>query len=312
MPKTLALIPLKAQIASIGAAYASAAARIIKALSSLEPDTYTATKSGSVLSEVKGIIGSMDAAVQRWAPRAIRAAYKESSGVARTRLEMIGAERLPAKKYDPARHDKKTSALTTTVMRDYWKANRTIERTARKYILAVSQAAVGVQKVEKKLDQLQAFDSAEVKSFINRTVAASVSATTKYNAGMAHLTSKDIAAKIRAKLLEQIGGGDFININGRNYNLRSYAELVARTRMRESQTEAVKELSAQFDNDLVEIPPHDNPCDECAPYQGQIYSISGKHPDYPELPDGGPPWHPHCEDSMNPVSENALAWRAGR
>ncbi len=312
MPKTLPLIPLKTRIATIQAVYERAAARIIRALSSLEPDTYTASKSGAVLSEVKGIIDSLDAAVQRWAPAAIRAAYKESSGVARTRLELIGAERLPAKKYNPIRHDKKISALTKTVMTDYWKANRTIERTARKYLLAVSQAAAGIQKAEKKIEELQAFDSAQVKDFINRTVAASVSATTKYNAGMAHLTSKDIAAKIRAKLLDQIGGGNFITINGREYNLRSYSELVARTRMRESQTEAVKELAAQYDNDLVEIPRHDNPCAECAKYQGQIYSISGKHPDYPKLPDGGPPWHPNCEDVMNPTSETALAWRGGR
>jgi hypothetical protein len=310
MAKKLALIPMKTRIAAIQSTYASAAERIIKALSSLDPDPYVAAKSGAVLSEVKGIIGSLDAAVQKWAPRAIRAAYKESAGVARTRLEMIGAEKLPAKKYDPARHGKKISALTKTVMTDYWKANRTIERTARKYLSVVSQAAAGVKKVE----QAQMFDSAEVRDFIKRTVSGSLRAATKYNAGMAHLTSKDIAAKIRAKLLNQIGGGNFIRIKGkdgveREYNLRSYAELVARTRMRESQTEAVKELCAQFDNDLVEIPRHDNPCDECAQYQGQIYSISGKHPDYPELPDGGPPWHPYCEDVANPVSENALAWR---
>jgi len=303
MAKKLALIPMKERIAEIQSVYASAAERIIKALSSLEPDPYTATKSGAVLSEVRDIIRQLDTAVQMWAPNAIRAAYEESAGVARTRLEMIGAKQ--SKRYDPARHDKKISALTKTVMTDYWKANRTIERTARKYLSVVSQAAVGMAKIE----QVQMFDSATVKGFINRTVAASLAAKTKYNAGMAHLTSKDIAAKIRAKLLDQIGGGNFITINGRDFSLKSYAELVARTRMRESQTEAVKESMKQFDEDLVEIPRHDNPCSECAEYQGQIYSVSGKSESYPELPDGGPPWHPNCEDVMNPVSENALAWR---
>ena len=307
MPKKLALTPLKTRIASIQGAYDRAAARVVKALSSLEPTAYTAARSGAVLSEIRGIIGELDAAVGRWAPGAIRAAYKESQDIARTRLEMIGAKQ--SKRYDRARHDKKISALMDIVMRDYWKANRTIERTARKYILAVSQAAAGVKKVETKLEQLQAFDSATVKSFINRTVAGSLRAATKYNAGMAHLTSKDIAAKIRAKLLDQIGGGNFINIKGRDYSLKAYSELVARTRMRESQTEAVKESMKQFDEDLVEIPRHDNPCDECAEYQGKIYSVSGESDKYPELPDGGPPWHPNCEDVMNPVSENALAWR---
>jgi len=64
--------------------------------------------------------------------------------------------------------------------------------------------------------------------------------------------------------------------------------------MRESQTEAIKESMKQFDEDLVEIPVHDDPCETCAPYQGQVYSVSGKSESYPELPDGGPPWHPNC------------------
>jgi len=304
--KKLALIPMKARIAEIQAVYASAAERIITVLSSLEPDTYTATKSGTVLSEIRAIVRSLDAAVQIWAPGAIRAAYQESAGVARTRLEMIGAKRLPVNKYNPARHDKKIAALTKTIMTDYWKANRTIERTARKYLSVVSQAAAGIKKIE----QVQMFDSATVKGFINRTVAASLAAKTKYNAGMAHLTSKDIAAKIRAMLLRQLSGENFITINGRDYNLRSYAELVARTRMRESQTEATKELCKEFDNDLVQFSKHDSPCEVCAPLEGQVFSVSGNDPDYPALTDDeSPPIHPNCEHNLNPTSENALAWR---
>jgi hypothetical protein len=305
MPKKIALIPLKTRIAEIQGVYTSAADRIVALLSSLDPATYTAAESGRALAQIKDIVLQLDTAVQIWAPSAIRAAYEESAGVARTRLELVGAKRLPERRYNPARHDKKIAALARTVMTDYWKANRTIEKTARKYLSVVSQAAAGMRKIER----VQMFDSATVKGFINRTVAASLKARTKYNVGMAHLTSKDVAAKIRAKLLDQIGGGNFITINGRDYNLRSYSELVARMRMRESQTEAVKESMKQYDEDLVEIPVHDNPCEICAPYQGQVYSVSGTSDKYPELPDGGPPWHCNCEDVCNPVSENALAWR---
>jgi hypothetical protein len=143
----------------------------------------------------------------------------------------------------------------------------------------------------RKLESVQAFSPEEVKALINRMVAASLKAKTKYNEGEAHLTSKDIAGKIREKLMGQLGGEDFIEINGRHYNIRDYAELVARTRMREAQTEAVKELARQFDNDLVQITTHDSPCSECAGYQGNIYSISGDTPGRELLPEGGPPWH---------------------
>lgn len=274
---------MKARIAEIQAVYASAAGRIIVALSSLEPESYTAAKSGAVLSQVKDIIGRLDTAVQMWAPGAIRAAYEESASVARTRLEMIGAKGLSTKKYDPARHDKKITALTKTVMTDYWKANRTIEKTARKYLSVVTQAAAKV----KKIAQMQAFDIEDAWSWITRLLKRARPA----DVAAATLSEGTLSRQIRDYLLSKLKGEDFINIRGRNYNVKSYAELVARTRMREAQTEAVKELAREFDNDLCEIAKHDNPCDLCAEYQGEVYSISGDTPGYDPLPDGGPPWH---------------------
>jgi len=302
MPKTLSLIPMKARIALIQSVYDSAAERIIAVLSSLDPATYAAAESGRALSQVKDIIRSLDTAVQMWAPGAIRAAYEESAGVARTRLEMIGAQRIPASKYNPARHDKKISALTKTVMTDYWKANRTIEKTARKYLSVVSQAAVGVAK----LAQVQMFESTDALPFIKRLLKKARPA----DVAQATLSSGTVSRTIRDYLLSKLGGKDFIVINGRHYDVKSYAELVARTRMREAQTEATKELCKEFDNDLVQFSTHDNPCEECKKYEGEIYSLSGDSDTYDQLPDEAmPPVHPNCEHNLNPTSENALAWR---
>jgi hypothetical protein len=303
MPKKLALIPMKTRIAEIQSVYASAAERIIEALSSLEPETYTAIKSGAVLSQIKTIVRSLDAAVQMWAPRAIRAAYQESAGVARTRLEMIGAKAVPVRKYNPARHDRKIDALTKTVMTDYWKANRTIERTARKYLAVVSQAAVGVAK----LAQVQMFESTDALPFIKRLLKKARPA----DVNVATMASGTVSRQIRDYLLKKLKGEDFIVINGRHYDVKSYAELVARTRMREAQTEATKELCKEFDNDLVQFSKHDNPCEECAKYEGEIYSISGDSDKYDQLPDEAePPIHPNCEHNLNPTSENVIAWRS--
>ena len=285
--KKLPLIPMKTRIAEIRSVYASAAERIIAALSSLEPESYTAVKSGAVLSQVKEIIGELDAAVQAWAPGAIRAAYEESAGVARTRLEMIGAKTLPANKYNPARHDKKIAMLTKTVMTDYWKANRTIERTARKYLAVVGQAAAGVTK----LAQVQMFEAEDALPWIKRLLKKARPA----DVSMATAASGTVSRQIRDYLIKKIGGGDFINIRGRNYSLKAYSELVARTRMREAQTEATKELCKEFANDLVQFSKHDNPCEECAKYEGEVYSISGDSNEYDQLPEEAePPVHPNC------------------
>jgi len=285
--KKLALIPMKKRIAEIQSVYASAAGRIIAILSSLDPANYTAAESGRALSQVKDIVHSLDTAVQTWAPSAIRAAYQESAGVARTRLELIGTKALPASRYNPVRHDKKIAALTKTVMTDYWKANRTIEKTARKYLAVVGRAAAGV----KKSMQVQMFDVEDAQVWINRLLKRARPA----DVARATLSEGALSRQIRDYLLSKLKGESFITINGRNYNVKSYAELVARTRMREAQTEATKELCKEFDNDLVQFSKHDDPCEECAQYEGEIYSISGDNPDYQELTDEEtPPIHPNC------------------
>ena len=312
MPR-IGLIPKEEMVKRIGSAYAGASRSIVTILRDLNPDSYTATAGGAALARVRAVVERLNVKAAEWARRSVKAAYQESRGIAETRLEAIGAERPKPKKGAKAgsadkRHKKAIALAVKRTTRDYLKANRTILVTAGRYLSTLAYA-------RKKLDDyreasVQAFTSEAIKDYIKKTVAGALVSKSKYNAGEADLTSKDIAGKIRAKLLDQIGGGDFIIVNGKSYNVKSYAELVARTRMRESQTQATIELANEFENDLAEIPRHDNPCEEiCAEYQGKVYSISGKHPDYPMLPDGGPPFHPRCECTLNLTSETALRWR---
>ena len=302
----LGLIPKEAMIKRIGSAYAGASRSIVSILRGLDPGSYTATAGGAALARIRAIVEQLNMRAAEWARRSVKAAYQESRGIAETRLEAIGIER--PRPESGKIHDRAIARAVKRTTRDYLKANRTILITAGRYLSALAYA-------RKKLDDyreasVQAFTSEAIKDYIKKTVAGALVSKSKYNAGEADLTSKDISAKIRAKLLDQIGGGDFIIVNGKSYNVKSYAELVARTRMRQSQTEAVKELCEAFDNDLVQIDRHDNPCEEiCAEYQGKVFSISGNHPTYPELPDGGPPWHPRCECSCSPTSETAIRWR---
>jgi hypothetical protein len=303
MPKTVGLVPMKAQIERIQSAYSSAAKRIVDILSGLDPATFTTVEHGAALRKVKDIVLTLNDQVRMWAPPAIRTAYEESAGVARTRLELIGAKQVPHWKYNPARHDRKIDALVRFVSRDFFKANLTIEKTARKFLGVMAQAAAGVAKVAA---QVQEFDMSDAWPWINRLLKkarpADLAAET--------LSRGTLSKQIQDYLLGKLGGQDFIKINGRNYNLKDYSELVARTRMREAQSEATKELAQQFDNDLVQFSKHDSPCEECGPLEGMIFSISGKDEEYPELTDEvTPPIHPRCEHNLNPTSREVISWR---
>jgi hypothetical protein len=88
------------------------------------------------------------------------------------------------------------------------------------------------------------------------------------------------------------------------YNLGAYARMVARTTLREAQTQATLDLCATYENDLVEISDHNTDCELCEQYEGNIYSLSGNDSEYPKLEEETP-FHPNCQHSILPTSSEA-------
>lgn len=70
---------------------------------------------------------------------------------------------------------------------------------------------------------------------------------------------------------------------GRNIDLSSYAEVVARSTTREATNTATLNQLQNYGYDLVKMSSHSPTCSICAIYQGRVYSISGKSSDYPPL-----------------------------
>ena len=84
--------------------------------------------------------------------------------------------------------------------------------------------------------------------------------------------------------------------------------MVARTRLRKVQSDAVIETAKQFESDLVEISDHGTETEICEQYEGNVYSLFGKTPGY-DVIDQYPPFHPNCQHHMFPTSEEAIAYR---
>jgi hypothetical protein len=100
------------------------------------------------------------------------------------------------------------------------------------------------------------------------------------------------------KLYNAIDEGKVISIlckDGitRNYDPKYYAEMIVRTRMRESETNITTQTALYYDTDLVQVSSHNTDCPICQEYEGKIYSIGGLSKDFPQL-DEEPPYHPHC------------------
>ena len=96
-------------------------------------------------------------------------------------------------------------------------------------------------------------------------------------------TGKSTAATVPefVKILQREGVTAFVDKANRHWSLHTYASMVTRTTSRQAEVLAV--LSADPEHDLYKISSHSTTCALCAPYEGRVYSKSGKDPVFPPL-----------------------------
>jgi len=115
---------------------------------------------------------------------------------------------------------------------------------------------------------------------------------------------------LQKTLLKNAVDGKFIvviNKNGKpiNYQLDTYAELVAKTKIREAQTEGTINMALSTGGDLVQVSSHNTKTPYDAQFEGKIFSISGNSKDFPRAEDL-PPFHPNCRHSITVVFQEGL------
>lgn len=71
--------------------------------------------------------------------------------------------------------------------------------------------------------------------------------------------------------------------SGKNWSPESYSQMVIRSNIRQVTTETQVERMDELNLDLVEISSHIGAREGCEPYQGKIFSLSGKSDKYPPL-----------------------------
>jgi len=115
-------------------------------------------------------------------------------------------------------------------------------------------------------------------------------------------TSPQRSARVEDNLRDR-GIKGFTDRVGREWDLSKYAEMAARTTAREAHTRGTVERLAEVGVDLVQISEHAHDLDICTPYENNIYSISGTHPEYPSALGNLPPYHPNCRHLALPYVE---------
>lgn len=117
-------------------------------------------------------------------------------------------------------------------------------------------------------------------------------------------TKNRILRALQEKLVEPY----VLKAGSKHYRAGTYAELVARTRTREAQSIATLNVAANVQSDLVQVDSHNTTTPICIPFEGRIFSISGRDPDFPPLTDE-PPFHPNCLHNITVIFREVLEAR---
>ena len=291
MAKKTGLIPLREKVKELERVYGRVQKEIASELFSVGIMDYREMKSMKVQERIDMLIKKLNRMSIRWVKESVPAAYKKSYVVAKTSLEILGAKKDAL--FNAQKHRLSIEDYIEKTMKDLVNANQSIKNNVNMYLYLARRASAGLMQIQ----QFDPMDEAVISKIITDTMEAGRERA---------YASNRIYDYLRLKLLD----GNFIDKAGRNYNLRSYSKMVARTRLREAQTEAVENMCEQYDNDLVQWSKHADPCPICAPHEGKIYSLSGKHPVYPQLIVRPPrDTHPNCEHNISPTSEVAIEMR---
>ena len=289
MANKLGRIPLGGKVRELERIYGTVEREIAKEMALMDIGNYRELKAISTQEKINGLISMLNRAAIKWSKEAVPEAYEKGYAVSKTRLEILGVQK--DEEFNDKTHRQAIEYQINETMDVLIKANQSIKQNVATFLYLARTAARG-------LSQFQAFDMRD-EEFIDELLGDALRAGE--TRGYAMRTVKEYFS-------ERFGDAQFITINGRNYNLRSYADLVAKTRLRVVQTEAVLNSCKEFDSDLVQVSDHGTDCQICLEYEGNVYSLSGKSSAYPYL-DSYPPWHPRCQHNISPTSEIILEAR---
>ncbi len=113
-------------------------------------------------------------------------------------------------------------------------------------------------------------------------------------------TWQQTARNFRENLAKK-GVTGFQDAKGRNWNMRTYAEMVARTSTMEAHLQGTANRLLEYGQDLVRVSKHRGACELCKPWEGKILSLTGKTPGYPTLQEAKEAglFHPNCRHAYS-------------
>jgi hypothetical protein len=297
--------PTQSELNIIGGIYRSGARDLAGLLKGTD---FQRGKASVLLRQVDEISRTMAGQSDHWVTKTVRGKIDASAQAITRKLDPV-AQKIGGEDWTVARpeflkiNERAVRVFSRQLAVDLAKKNQEITTTARRLISTTAQKVIS---------------DPELSATIAKGLVAGGSLNNIAKSVQARLAEggKELldSGKYTPEQLKEICDFDagFIQAGKARMRIGDYAELVAHYQLRQAATESTKERMGDigeslgdremFDLVIVTGPASAN-CDICDAIVGNVYSISGNHAKYPglaTLPNGGPPFHPHCTHNLAP------------
>lgn len=253
--------------------YISAQSRLTKQLASAALTDFAKFRIHEQLTQLNAIIAALNVGVRDAMPGVVAGYYRHGADLAGIALEAQGVT-VGALNLGNRINTAAIQVVAEQMALDFAKANNSMKDTGSRILRETQQTLIQ----EKQINQIIA------------------------DGLVTGETRRETSERTRKALNERVGEGKLVQAGGKTFTPEYYAELVTRTRTREAVTQGAITRSMEYGITLFQVSIHDNPCQQCAQYQGKVYSL---------VPDSGfpilearPPFHPHCRHVLLPYVQS--------
>ena len=171
-------------------------------------------------------------------------------------------------------------------------AERGLQGAATIDAFAVAQRLKLPAGADAKLDALLSMFNGNLAQSVNRMGATMLGGSELlYTQAIERTTAQVLAGSMTGRQAIAQAAGQwaaqglrvFTDKAGRNWTTEAYAQTLVRTTANNARREATFTRLDDYGIDLVEVSSHADARDGCAPYQGKVYSRTGKTKGYPTL-----------------------------
>ena len=189
---------------------------------------------------------------------------------------------------------------------------RVIEPELDKIIYSKATTIAGYVKTFYDVGKAKGFSDMAVRQFTSNADTHAMYTLSNYNFGLVKNLSNDLREGIRREVWEGVARGegittiadklldhplDNLQVSNRLIPASVRADMIAKTESVRAANQGLIMSFTQYGVTKVDVFNGPDPCDDC-----KEYAENGPY-DIDNIPDGGPPFHPNCEDTLLPASD---------